>query len=218
MCRRADLSIEYFPSDVPEGRSGDWEVRRFELPERECGPEEAERPGWLRYRPGRYTALEQGTTVFMTDLYDEWWTQREAMAQGLHRGGEVLVTGLGLGLVIESLLRPLGSRVERVTVLERSPDVIGLVGPHLEARHGARLRIREADAFDGPPPGRYSVVWHDIWPNPHAPGIAPEVEALERLYAPCCDWQGSWLRQYWEAERSCVAEGSDESAGRSSGA
>ena len=193
--------FRYLPSEIPEGRSGEWVVEKFVLAER---TQPDERPEWFRHRAGRYTRLRQASTVFMTDLYDEWWTQRGAMRQACRRGGEVLVTGLGLGLVVESILRAPGSSVKRVSVLERSPDVIRLAGPHLRALHGDRVEIFEGDAFTWqPPPGRhFSVIWHDIWPNPHEPGVFDEVAVLERRFAAFCDWQGSWVTQYREVERA----------------
>ena len=138
----------------------------------------------------------------MTDLYDEWWTQRAAIAQARERGGEVLITGLGLGLVVASMLEPPGSRVKRVVVIERSADVISLVAPSLEQRYQGQIEIINADAFVWLPPSeqRFSVAWHDIWPNPHQPGVMAEAEQLEQHYAPYCAWQGSWVRDYRATE------------------
>ena len=64
------------------------------------------------------------------------------------------------------------------------------------------LEVVHASAFDWHPPfgARYSVVWHDIWPNPFDPAGHPEMEILERRYAPYCDWQGSWSRECLRAE------------------
>ena len=177
------------------GRSGAWIIEKFVVRDRRLPEEQQdERPEWAKGRSGRYTRLKQGQTVVMTDLYDEWWTQKEAIQEACRRGGHVLVTGLGLGLVVESILRSPGSKVERLTVIEASEDVIRLVGPHLRARFGNRLEIIHADAFEWVPPegAHYDVVWHDIWSNPDNPANASETAILERLYAPLCDWQGAW--------------------------
>lgn len=187
----------YVKSRVPEGASGEWAVERFELPPPPDGVRD-DRPRWARSRPGRYTRLSRGATVFMTDGHEEWWTQRRAIAEACRRGGHVLVTGLGLGVVVESMLRTPGSRVERVTVLEASADVIRLVAPHLLAAHGDRLEILHADAFAWRPPAdaHYTVVWHDIWPNPYAAANAAEMDRLEARFADRCDWQGVWAREF----------------------
>lgn len=196
MCR---TPVEYIKSDIPEGKSGEWCLERFAVREyADYDPNTDPRPVCAKRRPGIYTRLRLGTTDFMTDLYDEWWTQREAIRQGIERGGHVLITGLGLGLVVESIFNVPQCRVGLITVIELSSDVIRLAGPHLEARYGKRLRIVNADAYTWEPPreSRFSVIWHDIWPNPNDAATAAEMARLEKRYRDYCDWQGFWPREY----------------------
>jgi hypothetical protein len=191
----------YIKSGLQAGRSGDWSIEKF--PVQSPGRGDA-RPACFQSPAGIYTRLKKGNEVFMTDLYDEWWTQRMAIEQARVRGGEVLITGLGLGLVVASMLEPPGRRVRRVVVIERSSDVIDLVAPALESRYGKRFEVVNADAFDWLPPAgqRFSVAWHDIWPNPHEPGVLAQAERLENRYQPCCDWQGNWVRDYLATEEA----------------
>jgi hypothetical protein len=191
----------YIKSSLPAGRSGDWSIEKF--PVQSPGRGDA-RPACFQSPAGTYTRLKKGNEVFMTDLYDEWWTQRMAIEQARERGGDVLITGLGLGLVVASMLEPPGCRVKRVVVVERSTDVIGLVTPALENRYGEQFEVINADAFEWlPPPGRrFSVAWHDIWPNPHESGVLAEAERLESRYQTCCDWQGNWVRDYLATEEA----------------
>lgn len=196
-----DTSTDYFPSQVPEGRSGPWVVEKVLIPERVYDPAHDPRPDCFKFRPGRYTCLRRASTQFMTDLYDEWWTQRSAIAEALSRGGDVLITGLGLGLVAEAILREPGSRVGLITILEQSSDVIRLVAPYLEARYAGRIQVLEADAYSWAPvaPQRFTVCWHDIWPDPHSRQVAEEIEQLRERYRPWCDWQGFWPEGYLAA-------------------
>jgi len=204
--------VEYWKSDVPEGTSGDWRVERYEcvkLDPESIPPAGQRPPEWLRHRPGIYTRLRLGDVDFMTDFYEEWWSQRVAIREGLERGGHILISGLGLGLVVECLLRPEGSPVEKVTVLEKSGDVLKLVAPHLRKRYGTRLEILNADAMGWQPPTgtRFTVAWHDIWPDPDA-DYSEEIALLHARYAPCCDWQRSWTRDSYtegDAERDDAA-------------
>jgi hypothetical protein len=191
----------YIKSSLPAGRSGDWSIEKF--PVQSPGRGDA-RPACFQSPAGTYTRLKKGNEVFMTDLYDEWWTQRIAIEQARVRGGDVLITGLGLGLVVASMLEPPGCRVRRVVVVERSSDVIGLVAPALENRYGKQFEVINADAFEWLPPirQRFSVAWHDIWPNPHEPGVLAQAERLESRYQPCCDWQGNWVRDYLATEKA----------------
>lgn len=133
----------------------------------------------------------------MTDTADEWMSHREAIRQAARRGGHVLINGLGLGLVVEAMLRNPVRQVEHMTVIELSEDVIRLVGSYLAERYGSRLRIVQDDAFAWRPPenARFTVVWHDLWHRPD-PDVLPQVDRLEQIYAERCDWQGSWPREY----------------------
>lgn len=186
----------YIKSDLPPGRSGEWRLEKYVVKDVEPGRDT--RPDPFKTRGGTFTRLWHGTTVFMTDLYNEWWTQRRGMLEALERGGNVLITGLGIGMVVESILRPDDSPVDSVTVVEFSPDVIALVKPHLLRRYGDRLRIVEADAFtwEPDPELRFSVGWHDIWPNPDEDRNYPEIEELFRRYRSVCDWQGAWPLEF----------------------
>src|SRR4051812_35762651 len=159
------------------------------------------RPDCFQFRPGVYTCLRRGPVQYMTDLYDEWWTQRTGIAEALARGGEILITGLGLGLVAEAILRPPASPVTRLTIVEFSEDVIRLVAPFLQARYPGRIEIVQGDAFTWTPlHGRtFSVGWHDIWPDPHTATNAAEMDRLERRHGIWCDWQGFWPKAYLEA-------------------
>jgi hypothetical protein len=196
-----ETSLTYFRSDVPAGQSGAWVVEKVVIPERDYDSATDPRPDCFKLRPGLYTCLRHGSTQFMTDLYDEWWTQRSAIQQALSRGGDVLITGLGLALVAEAILREPGSSVSRVTIIEKSADVIRLVAPYLEERHPGKVEVIEADAFVWKPTAgcHFTVGWHDIWPDPHSEQVTQEIAQLREHYRPWCDWQGSWPEDYLEA-------------------
>lgn len=74
--------------------------------------------------------------------------------------GRVLITGLGLGCVARGCLA--NPAVKQVVVIENSPEVFGMVGPHMPQK---RLDIIFADARkwtkengDG-----FDCAWHDLW-------------------------------------------------------
>lgn len=95
----------YFHSQAPIGISGAWTVEKIVMPDRDGTPPVDPRPECFHFRPGTYTCLRHGSTQYMTDLYEEWWTQRRAIEEARRRGGDVLLTGLGLGLIAEAILR-----------------------------------------------------------------------------------------------------------------
>jgi hypothetical protein len=186
--------------NIPEGQSGSWRIERFAVSEEEsrldalCGIVS----GFGRYvPPGTYTRLMRGNTIIMTDTPDEIRDCLEPIRVARER---VLVNGLGLGVVVYAMLR--NPRVEHVTVVEISPDVIALVGQWFLREFGGRLTIIEADALTWKPPAgvRYTVAWHDIWDDICADNLE-EMKLLHRRYGRRVDWQGSWCRYLCERQR-----------------
>lgn len=172
---------------VPEGTSGAWRVEQYEVP--------ADR--WQGFRrvvpPGRYTRLTRNGKVIMSDTPDE---KRDHMWFAQRARGNVLINGLGLGMVLGAILRKL--EVSSVTIIENSPDVIRLVAP---SYRDPRVTIIEADALEWrPAPGqRYDAVWHDIWDDICADNL-PEMHKLHRRYGRRAAFQGSWARDLCERQ------------------
>ena len=124
---------------VPTGSSGEWRVERFAVAANDAADTW---PAWARDQPGEYTELACGDEVYMTDLVAELYTQQPAIDEARARGGRVLVTGLGLGLVVEAMLAAPTPPITTVVVVEQSPDVVDLVGPYLAERYGSRFASR----------------------------------------------------------------------------
>jgi len=186
--------------NVPEGRLGDWSVERFEVSEEGAAfwnlrqyvnPQR----GLRLISPGTYTRLTRGKTLVMSDTPSEVQDHLEAIGRA---EGAVLIHGLGLGMVASACLdKP---EVDHVTIVENSPDVIGLVGPWLKERYGDRVEIIEADARTWKPPtgARWDMVWHDIWDDLCTDNL-PEMHTLHRRFGRRSKWQGSWSRDFVEA-------------------
>jgi hypothetical protein len=74
--------------------------------------------------------------------------------------GRVLVTGLGLGCVLRMLQA--NERVESITLVEISRDVIDLVWPHTSHE---RIELVHADALEWleHTDRTWDYAWHDVW-------------------------------------------------------
>jgi hypothetical protein len=175
---------------VPEGTSGPWEVSRFEVNESQAMMDMLKNP--RRHCPkGQYTQLTRDGRIVMSDtpaeMRDHHWAVREAQ-------GHILINGLGLGLVLLNCMSK--PEVERATVIELSPDVIRLVGPHYEEMYGDRLEIICADAMTWKAPKgiKFGMVWHDIWPDISADNYEA-MKTLHRRYGRKAEHQGSWCRE-----------------------
>lgn len=158
--------------DIPEGVSGGWRIAKFTV-----------EPSVASFRlalagrdcpPGEYTRLSgPGEGCFMSDTPAEWRDVSWLIAGAV---GDVLISGLGLGMVVKGLLAR--DRVTSVTVIEKEADVIKLVAPSYA---DPRVRIIEADAFTWKPDRKFDLAWHDIWPNICADNL-PEMTRLRRHY------------------------------------
>ena len=200
---------------VPEGQRGEWRVERFTITEQEAKfanirailhPEE-------RVAPGSYTRLMRGREVVMSDTPMERMGH-EAMVR--HASGHILILGLGLGMVLQACLEKrthtlippvalarmgypatesdlVSPAVEHATVVEKSPEVLGLVGAYYRERYGNRVMLVEADALTWRPPAgaHYSAVWGDIWDSICTDNL-PEMTRLKRRYSRRADWVGCW--------------------------
>jgi hypothetical protein len=161
---------EYMPMvTVPEGESGKWKVNRFSLSEEDV------KLARLRMAighsrdytpPGTYTKLTNNGCIVMSDTYTE---RRDHIWAYMEAKGNVLISGLGLGMIAQSMLlkknRDGGNAVEKVTIIELSPDVISLVAPHYQEMFGDRIEIINASILEWKPPrdAKYDFIWHDIW-------------------------------------------------------
>lgn len=126
---------------IPEGRSGDVSVERFEV---EDGF------GLMRdfmlgrgTRPGQYTAIKRGGKMWMSDTRAEFRDASNFIWNAKKPGGRVLVNGLGLGIVIGHLLEC--DEIEHIDVVEIDEDVIRLVAPSFECD---RVTVHHGDALD----------------------------------------------------------------------
>lgn len=95
---------EKYKVDVPEGQAGDYTIARFTVSkeEEEYGKLRAVISFRGRYvSAGTYTKLVRGDTILMSDTRDEI---RDAYSIILHARGNVLINGLGLGMVARGCL------------------------------------------------------------------------------------------------------------------
>jgi len=187
-------------TQAPEGMSGDWRIEHFSISKDEASFNNMRmslKPGqgsrWVK--PGNYTRLMCGRSVVMSDTRAELADHSEAADKFF---GDVLINGLGLGIITEAALRK--DSVSHVTVVEKSMDVISLVEPYLIEKWGEeRLVIIRADAMTYKPPvgSRFDAVWHDIWTHICADNLT-SMKTLHRRYGNRACWQGSWCRHLCE--------------------
>mgnify|MGYP002732510807 CR=1 FL=1 len=137
------------------------------------------------FREGfRYPALLENDTLWMSVTPNEVETMRGPIARA---AGNVLVYGLGMGYYAFMAARK--PEVQRVTVVEKSPEVIRLFEQYLLPQFPCRskLCVVPGDAFDfaktKAPGGGYDTVFADLW-HDAGDGI-PMYQALKALEPLC---------------------------------
>ena len=194
-----------FMQDIlPEGQSGDFRLRHYTVSEMEAELYNMRVmfqrwPYWMRLKAGDYVKLTSRDALWMSDTPMERYTNQDVVIQAR---GDVLIGGLGLGMIPSALLLP-DSKYHRtdirsVTVIEKNPDVIALVAPHLTYPN---LRIIEADVYTWKPSQKFDTIYMDIWPDISSDNVW-EIAKLHRRYGrylnrenPGC-LMSSWLMSY----------------------
>ncbi len=131
---------------------------------------------FMMARPGSYVKLLADGKLQMSDTDMEWRTNARFLSRAT---GDVLVAGLGIGMVLPPLFGK--SEVSSVTVLELNRDVVELVAPHV-AHKKLRVLCGDAKQPDAVLNGdKFDTVWLDIWHNLSADNL-DEMKVLKALY------------------------------------
>ena len=133
--------------------------------------------------------LDIGETGWMFDTLHEKWMNRTAVVTA---HGDVLLGGLGMGLILWPILRR--REVRTVTVLENNADIISLILPTLASAKGIeKLSIIEGDGRTWTPKEGvlYDYIWLDCVP---CYGYGSKF----------LDIHGGWIERYSKFHRGTV--------------
>lgn len=177
--------------DVPNGESGKWSVNEITVNENDSMMSSLRCNS--RYIPvGIYKTLNNKYGVMMSNTPAEISDHLPFIRNAT---GHVLINGLGLGMCIKAIVdRP---EVTKITVIEKSEDVIKLVAPTYEKYDKVEIICADAFTYEPPKGVRYGAVWHDIWQDICTDNLK-QMKKLHRKYGRKTDWQGSWSRSLCE--------------------
>ncbi len=176
--------------NLQPGKSGAWELKRFTVT-----PNGARMHNMTEMLNGRkrfidadeYWGLYRDGKVIMSNTPAEIGDHIKFIRSAT---GKVLVGGLGLGMVLKCLLD--NKDVTKVTVVEKSADVINLVASAYT--NDPRVEIVNADIFEYTPREKYDCAWFDIWDDISGEEY-PEMKKLHRKFGRYVGWSDSWLRK-----------------------
>jgi hypothetical protein len=176
---------------VPDGKQGPWRLDTFELSEDEVRLHNLRAAvrgkGYLVCPAGTYRRLwhrERGVVMSNTPM--ELRTNRDAFEDAT---GDVLIAGLGMGMLLEAVLSK--ADVRSVTVVENDDNIMAMVGPHFASDD--RVRLVRADIHEWEPSAgqRWDYGWFDIWDDICADN-AVSMRRLARRFGPRCTRIGMW--------------------------
>lgn len=137
--------------------------------------------------PGRYVRLMHGDHLMMSNTMMEKRTNA-AFCNDAH--GDILIGGLGLGLIVAAIQD--NQDVHSITVLEKHQEVIDMIAPQI--KFNDKVKIIRADVFDWKPEKgiRYDCIYMDIWSCINSDIYRKEMVPLKRKWA-------HYLKDRWES-------------------
>jgi spermidine synthase len=181
---------------VPEGEHGIARVEHFEVSEDESRFSSLR--GAMDYVPeGRYAKLKVNGRLMMSDTSMEHRTNYGVVRESR---GNVLIAGLGLGMILHPILAK--PEVLSVTVVEKYPDVISLIGPTVLHE---KLTIVEGDIYEWKPAKgtKFDTIYFDIWSEQSTDDLDDmrKLHCRFRPYKVKEGWMDSWRRDYLKYEK-----------------
>lgn len=193
-----DLSI--YKVKIPAGKKGEAEITHFKVDQRDAARFNMSLVfsghGHRSIAEGEYTRLTVGGQLMMTDtpaeILDHLWFIRKAE-------GDVLITGLGLGMVANAVAEK--PDVTSVTVIEMSQDVIDLVGPTLHEK--VTCICADAHEYRFPTGTKFDAVWNDVWPSISLDDAESRAKLNRRFFRICrTGVKGAWATEEFRREQS----------------
>jgi len=197
------IAFPSIPEVLPEGECGIAKVEHYEV---SCSDSmftsirTMQHPGAF-VSEGKYAKLMVGHRLMMSDTSMERRSNYEVVRQAR---GNVLIAGLGLGMIVHPILRK--PEVTSVEVIEKYQDVIDLVAPEIQKWEGGeKFSTIHADVLDWKPTkGRkWDTIYFDIWTDICTDNL-DEISTLHRRFArrkPSDGWMGSWMRERLQSQR-----------------
>jgi hypothetical protein len=185
---------------VPPAKQGIAEIVHFEVSEADSEFTKiravATRDRNAYVPPGKYVKLCVDGAIVMSNTPMEVRSNRQVVRFAT---GDVLIAGLGIGMILNPILGK--ENVHSVTVIEKSQDVIDLVGKSYMTNHpqSSKLRVINANIFDWKPMKglRFDTIYFDIWTNI----CVDNLEEIRKLNRRFCHYKspGGWMSS-WQVD------------------
>lgn len=124
---------------------------------------------------GEYVRLMNGSELLMSNTPMEKRTNLDFLIKA---NGDVLIGGLGIGLIVLPLLEK--ENVNSITIVEKSSEIIEMVGKQLNLSD--KVKIVNDDIYTYEPEQKFDTIYIDIWPAVNSDIWKEEMKPLKQRY------------------------------------
>lgn len=110
---------------------------------------------------GKYVRLRRNNGFSNVMMSDTWMEKRSNYGFFLNARGDVLIAGLGIGMVLMGIQNK--PEVTSVIVIEKEQEIIDLVAKQLPLN--SKVTIIHADIFEYQTKQKFDCIYFDIWDN-----------------------------------------------------
>ncbi len=173
--------------DIPAGKSGIYEVANY--------TNETTDKNWQVYLELK-SETHSSYNVLLKDgcpmpiMQDSEGEYNEHQWLWDNATGDVLIAGLGLGLINEVLIN--NDNVTSVTIVEISQDVIDLVWDHCKKDDRFNLVRADIETWDIPDGSSWDVAWFDTWISDNPLNTTEYKDLINTKFDSHCNKLGFW--------------------------
>ena len=151
---------------------------------------------------GDYVKLYVNDELMMSDTSMEKITNTDFIT---FAHGEVMIAGLGIGLILENLI-PLyeSGKITKVVMYEKYQDVIDLVAHRYTDKLPLEVRCQDIMTYKPPKEEKYDTLYFDIWPEIDDKNL-DDVRVLHnrwKTHKKEGSWMGSWMADFLRRRRA----------------
>ena len=173
--------------NIPEGVSGDFEIAHY--------TNETTDNNWPMYLQMKDESFDTYTVLLkkgcpMPIMQDSLAEHNEHQWLWDNATGDVLIGGLGIGLVHQTLMG--NSNVKSVTIIENSQDVIDLVWDNCVKDDTFTLIKADIETWNPPEGSSWDVAWFDTWLIDNSLSIKEYKALMEERYSNYVNNIGTW--------------------------
>ena len=172
---------------LPTGISGDYIVTEY--------TNETESKYWQQYLNMKNESHDRYTVLIKDDcpmpiMQDSEAEYNEHQWLWDNATGDVLVGGLGIGMIHQPLID--NPNVTSVTIVELEQDVVDLVWEHCAKDDRFTLIQEDLETWDIPTDSSWNIAWLDTWLTDNSLTMNEYDASMNDKYSPYCEEIKTW--------------------------